>query len=69
MSKKFLAVFVAMFLTGAALILTIPGLFETTGATQPLVPAVLGGLFLVLAVIVLAMRSAERRSHGPRAGR
>ncbi|QBI18492.1 hypothetical protein ER308_02190 [Egibacter rhizosphaerae] len=58
-SKTFLALFIGMTLTGAAIILLIPSLFEPHEPYLVWAIGILGGLFVVLAVGVLYLRPAK----------
>lgn len=65
MNKKFLTMFVGMSVAGAALIWSIPPLFGPHDTYQVWITAVLGCLFLALAVGVLYLRPARPRSTKP----
>lgn len=63
MSKTFLTAFIAMVLTGVVLILSIPPLFDEHQPHQELIAGLSGALSVVLAVVVLTLRAAGRRSY------
>ncbi len=62
MGKTFLSAFIAMVIAGVVLILSIPPLFEAHQPQQELVVGLSGGLVVVLAVVVLTLRAAGRRT-------
>ena len=65
MSKTFLVAFGAMALAGAVLILSIPPLFGQHQPFQEQVTGWAGGLFVVLAVIVVFLKAGARRRSQP----
>lgn len=62
MSKTFLALFGGLVLAGMVLILSIPYLFAPHQPHQELITAVAGGLFVVLAVIVIVFKASWQRT-------
>ena len=65
-NRLFLGTFIAMAVLGAALLLSIPGLFGPSGSSRLWLTGILGGLTLLLAGAVLGMRFRERRFPGRR---
>ena len=65
-NRLFLGTFIGMAVLGAALLLSIPGLFSPHDSQRLWLTGILGGLTLLLAGAVLGMRFRERRFPGRR---